>query len=234
MRCVLALSFFLLLSVASTASSTDDCSDGVVKDDGVPETGYGWVPSVVEGIYVQEFRSPELSSPLFSQVCVCWLRTRNDSTIDFDVVFYEDVGGLPAEQPYAAVPAQAVDVPVGVASGGSFYDIDVTGVPVRGPTLYVGVRWNPSIEDYFFICADNGPETEPVNVFFIDDRAEEWTNALETSDPMFDEHRAIMVRTVPEQLPGVAVPGLTGLGVVALAALVAAAGFLAVGRKGQA
>jgi len=122
---------------------------------------------------------------------------------------------------------------VGGASGGRFYNNGVTGVQVRGPTLYVGVRWNPSMDDYFFLCADNGPETEPVNVFFIDDRAEEWGSALDTTDPMFDEHRAVMVRTVTEQLPGTAVPGLTGVGTVALAALVAAAGLLAVGRKGR-
>ncbi|MEM8998268.1 MAG: hypothetical protein AAGF23_26025, partial [Acidobacteriota bacterium] len=30
----------------------EGCDDGVVKDDGMPESGYGWVPSVVEGIYV--------------------------------------------------------------------------------------------------------------------------------------------------------------------------------------
>ena len=37
------------------APSGSECSDGVVLDDGTLETGYGWVPSVIDGRYVQRF-----------------------------------------------------------------------------------------------------------------------------------------------------------------------------------
>jgi hypothetical protein len=214
------------LAIAATGVAQDDCADGVVKDDGSVETGYGWVPSVVEGVYVQEFRELELGSPLLASVCVCWLRTRLDDDIDFDVVFYQREGDLPAEEPYAVVPARAEDVPDGVASGGRFYEVDVSGVPAPNPGVYIGVRWNASVDQFFFVCADTSPETEPVQVFFIDDRAEGWTSALETTDPMFADHRAIMVRTVPEQVPSAAVPAVGFAGVALLVIVLAGAGFV--------
>jgi len=194
------------------------CVDGVVKDDGVPETGYGWVPSVVEGVYVQEFHSDELANRRLEKVCVCWLRTREDDSVAFDVVLYQDAGGIPAMVPFAVVPALATEVPTGVASGGRFFDVDLTGVTAPLGTFYAGVRWNPSLDQYFFLCVDKSPETPEVNGFYIDDRSTEWGSVFGTPDPVFTGHRAMMVRveSFPAQPPQLAIPVLSTGGTVTL------------------
>lgn len=209
------------------------CIEGVVKDDGVPETGYGWVPSVVEGIYVQEFHSGELADRRLLQACVCWLRTREDDSVEFDLVLYQDVGGIPAMAPFAVVPALATEVPTGVASGGRFYDVDLTGVTVPVGTLYAGVRWNPSVDRYFFLCVDKSPETPPVNGFYIDDRASEWGSVFGTPDPVFTNHRAMMVRleSLPGQPPELAIPALSAGGAVILALALGLGGALLLANR---
>ena len=42
-----------------TAHAAADCGSGVVKDDGDPESGYGFVPAATQGIYVQKFHADE-------------------------------------------------------------------------------------------------------------------------------------------------------------------------------
>ncbi|MCG8458348.1 MAG: hypothetical protein MI919_18885 [Holophagales bacterium] len=194
------------------------CSDGLVRDDGTIESGYGWVPSAIFGVYAQAFLQEELPAPGVERVCVCVLRTREDDSIDFEVVFYEDADGVPALEPFAAVPASTDGVPKGLE--GKWVEVVTGGVrlPSEGP-VYIGVRWNPSVDQFFFVCDDQSPETPFTDLFFIDDRAEEWDAASTTIDPIFDDHRAALIRPVPRQPTAVEVP----LGPRALGAL---AGFL--------
>ena len=202
----------------AAALPADACAGGWIRDDGSAETGYGWVPSSVEGIYVQEVKLTELGSRNLASVCVCWLRTRTDNDVDFDVVFYGDAGGRPQLQPLASVPARAEGVPMGVT--GRFYEVDVSGIKLPGQTSYVGVRWNPNADDFFFVCVDQNPLTERIPTFFIDDRASGWGDALNTIDPIFDGHRAMLMRLnggATPDIPGLAGPGLLifGLGLAA-------------------
>ncbi len=204
------------------------CAGGVVVDDGSAETGYGWVPSVIEGEYVQEFDSLLFTSRRLRSVCVCWLRTRPDTTIDFEVVFYRQVVDpkdrerlIPADTPYAAFPASAEVTPLGIDE--SFFEVDVTNVVIPAGPSYIGVRWDASRDQFFFICADHTEETLPVEVFFRDDRAKgEWASVFETIDPIFRDHRAIMVRALPGPLAVVDVPALGAAGLALLATALAA------------
>lgn len=214
----------VLLLAASAATPQEACSGGAVKDDGSLETGYGWIPSVVEGIFVQEFTHTELGGSTMVSVCVNWLRTREDEDLDFDVVFYRQLDGIPAPVPYAVVPATALGVPEGVASGGQFYDVDVSGVPVEGSTVYIGVRWNASVHRYFFVAVDTSTATLPVGGFFIDDRADEWTSVFETGDPIFRGHRAMMIRARAEPEDVASIPAVSRAGAALLVLLVAALG----------
>ncbi len=215
---------------AFQGSSTPEplCEDGVVKDDGSLETGWGWVPSVIEGEYVQVFHSSEFSSSVVGSVCVCWLRTRNDDDIDFEVVFYRAVRDLegdlrPADAPYIAIPATTADVPEGIV--GVFTEVAVPAVRIPYGEFYIGVRWNPSADRFFFVCADTTPETPRTNLFFRDDRASGWDNAFDTNDPIFRDHRAILVRAQPRpEVNAVDVPALGAAGLGVLGVLLAAAG----------
>ncbi len=170
------------------------CAGGAIKDDGSVETGYGYVPSAVMGSYLQQFHSDDLPSRELSEVCVCWLRTRPDDNLDFEVVFYEDAGGRPTTEPYARVESSATEVPKGVDDAGRLYPVDVSGVTLAEGTSYVGVHWNPSASTFFFVCTDTSEETEYVNVFSAEDRAPAWTNIKNSRDPIFKPHRAILVR----------------------------------------
>ncbi len=172
------------------------CENGVVKDDGQLETGYGYVPSATSGIYLQEYNAEEFANPELDHVCVCWLHKRDDSEIDFEVVFYEKKEGRPAETPYASKPGNAKNVPQGRESGGAFYDVDVSGVKLVPGTSYIGVSWNPKADPFFFVCADHGPDSEVTAGYQRDDRAKGWLSVLGSPDPIFTKHKAMMIRAV--------------------------------------
>ena len=180
------------------AEPAEPCAGGAIKDDGSVETGYGYVPSAKMGQYVQEFHSDELASARLSKVCVCWLRSRADDDIDFEVVFYEAEGGRPVAQPYATVAATATEVPKGVPEAGRFYEVDVSGVTVPEGPSFIGVRWDPSASTFFFVCTDTSKTTELVNVFSMEDRSPVWTNVIDSPDPIFRPHRSVLVRAVAE------------------------------------
>ena len=176
------------------AAEETACAGGVIKDDGSVETGYGYVPSAVMGVYLQRFHSEEFPSRELSEVCVCWLRTREDDDLDFEVVFYEDEGGRPAGEPYAKVASTADEVPKGVEAAGRFYSVDVSGVTLAEGASYIGVHWNPSRAQFVFVCTDTSQETEYVTVFSAEDRAPAWTDIKTSRDPIFKPHRAILLR----------------------------------------
>ncbi len=206
-----------------------ECAGGVVVDDGSAETGYGWVPSVVEGEYVQEFDASLFTSRRLRSVCICWMRTRPDSDVDFEIVFYRQVIDpedeerlVPADEPYAVRPASADVAPKGITE--SFFEVDVSGVVMPAGPSYVGARWDASRDQYFFVCVDNSEATSPVEVFFRDDRSEgEWTSVFETTDPIFQDHRAMMIRVLPGPAVVVDVPALGASGLATLAAALALA-----------
>lgn len=170
--------------------------NSVIKDDGQLETGYGYVPNATAGIYLQEYQAEEFANRELERVCVCWLHKRDDSEIDFEVVFYEKKEGRPAEEPYASRPGKAKDVPLKKESGGAFYDVDVSGVTLVPGTSYIGVRWNPSVDPFFFVCADHGPDSKVTAGFQRDDRAPNWLSVLGSPDPIFTKHKAMMLRAV--------------------------------------
>ncbi len=202
------------------------CADGLVPDDGSAESGYGWVPSVIEGEFVQEIDSSQLASRRLESVCICWLRTRADTTIDFEIVFYKEelVDGVavPAAAPYAAIPASAEVTPLGIAE--SFFEIDATGIRIPRGRSFIGARWDASVDQFFFICVDQSEPTPLVEAFFRDDRSKgEWTSVFETTDPIFDEHRAMMIRVRAKPAVPVEIPALGGLGLALLTAALATA-----------
>ncbi|MEM7582424.1 MAG: IPTL-CTERM sorting domain-containing protein [Acidobacteriota bacterium] len=202
----------------------------VVLDDGSAETGYGWVPSVIEGEYVQRFSSSIFPTRVLESICVCWLRTRMDSAIDFEVVFYENDGGIPASTPYAVVPGSAEVEPQGIAE--TFTEVDVSGIGIPVGPSYIGVRWDASADQFFFVCADKSEGTEPVEFFFRDDRAEgEWTSVFDALDPIFEDHRALMIRGRSSFVTALDVPALGAGGLVALAVLLLGVGLRRLRRR---
>lgn len=181
------------------------------------------MPTAIRGEYVQQFNSGELPSRYIDRVCLCFLRTQADADLDFDLVFYRPNGdGLPdGITPFAVVPGQIRNVPLGVANP-AFTEVEVpTPVEVPAGIFFVGARWNPSVDQFFFLCSDTTPSTPPTNLWWIDDRSDEWDNAFTTTDPIFVNHRAALVRPVALEdatgIEGVDVPvGSNGLALLAI------------------
>ncbi len=183
---------------APRGSSTPpaDCVEGVVKDDGSLETGYGWVPSVVDGRYVQEFTFAEFPERGLADVCICWTRNQLDDSISFEVQLYRHGGedGAPMLEPEISVAAVATAVPA--FPEGRFYRVEIPGTPLPPGLFSIGVRWDATIDRFFFVCADQSPATPFTNGWFIDDRADQWADLAEAADPIFAEHAAMLIRPV--------------------------------------
>ncbi len=128
-----------------------DCADGVVKDDGTLETGYGWVPSAVDGRYVQRFEAAEFRSRKMEEICICWTRTRPDDEVTFIVQLYRDRGGRPARSPDASIEVVATLVPT--FPDGGFYSVDVSDIDFHAQTdiFYLGVQVE-SVGRRVFLC----------------------------------------------------------------------------------
>ncbi len=202
------------------------CEDGLVLDDGTAETAYGWVPSAIWGEYVQTFPVGSLVSSHVDSVCVCWTRTRADDSLDFEIVVYSGSEYSPGRTELFSFPASVAAVPEW--PDGAFVEVQA---PPEAPPLnagfhHIGVRWNPSADQFFFVCADQSPADTPAGGFFRDDRAQgEWGSVLETSDPIFADHRAMMVRVRAHQVPWIPTVGPAGL--VVLVLLLAISGWVA-------
>jgi len=213
------------------AAGAEACTGGVVVDDGTLETGYGWVPSVVDGRYVQRFERADFISRKMEEVCVCWTRNHADDEITFRVQLYRDRGGRPTLEPEASFEAVASFVPT--FPDGAFVSVDVSGIDMRAVTdiFYLGVQWDPSVDQYFFVCADHSEGTPVVDGWFIDDRASEWTSVLDTIDPIFLSHRAMLIRGRAAEGNFPLVPTLSEWGIVILVVVIAAFGALLLRRR---
>jgi len=212
-------------------AGADACSQGVVLDDGTLETGYGWVPSAVDGRFVQRFERADFISRRIENVCICWTRNRTDDEIAFQVQLYRDRGGRPTFEPEAAVEAVATMVPD--FPDGAFYTVDVSGIDMRAVTdvFYLGVQWDPSEDQFFYVCADHSDGMPVVDGWFIDDRASEWTSVLDTIDPIFQNHHAMLIRGTAMQGDYPLVPTLSEWGIVILVVVIAAFGALLLRRR---
>jgi len=207
-----------------------DCADGVVKDDGTIETGYGWVPSAVDGRYVQQFEAAEFRSRKMEEICVCWTRSRPDDSVTFLVELYRDRGGRPARFPEASMEAEATLVPT--FPDGAFFSVDVSEADFHAPTdtFYLGVRWNPSEDEFFFVCVDKSEETPVIDGWYIDDRADEWSSVLDSNDPTFNDHKSMMIRATALEGYFPMVPTLSTWGLLTLIGTICAVGALALRR----
>ena len=220
----------LSLADSTFPVGAQDCTDGVVKDDGTLETGYGWVPSAVDGRYVQQFEAAEFRSRKMEEICVCWTRTRPDDSVTFSVQLYRDRGGRPARFPEASVEAVATLVPT--FPDGAFFSVDISEADFHAPTetFYLGVQWDPSEDEFFFVCVDQTATTPVVDGWYIDDRADEWTSVLVTPDPIFNDHRAMMIRALALEGYFPLVPTLGTWGLLILVGAICAVGALVLRR----
>jgi len=179
----------------SREPAAEPCAGGVGFDDGTVETGYGFVPQALDGVYLQRLDAGDLPSRELEKVCLCWLKTKYSDDAAFEIVFHRDAGGVPEPEPYAKVAGVARELPASVDESGRFYEFDVSGVTLPEGVSYVGAQWNPNANKYLFVCVDQSESAvEPVPVFFKEDQATGWTSVFDSRDPIFRGHRALLLR----------------------------------------
>jgi len=147
-----------LFQTAASPKATEECSGGLVYDDGSFENGYS--PGNGGG-FVMRF-DPSSYPAEFDQICLCFTQMLDlDTSLDFDLVVYQadGTGGGPG-----TVLLESSRSAIGIPEYGSdnpdmvFYEYDMShlGITVSEP-VYVGVNgWDSG--GFIFLCADeNGP-----------------------------------------------------------------------------
>ena len=183
--------------ITKPLSAEEACIGGVIMDDGVADTGYGFVPQATDGVYVQRYERDQFASAEIDTVCACLMKTKFVNNIRFEVVFFEEVNGLPAAEPYATFPAVARELPTTVADSRVFYQVDISGVSLPEGASYIGLRWDPNRFKFTFVCTDTDEPDErgePVPVFFHDDVKTRWQSVFQSRDPIFAHHYSILLR----------------------------------------
>lgn len=137
------------------------CAGGEIHDDGVPETSFGWISEVTDGMFADPF-SPD-SGFTYTEACVCL--HGGDGTLNYEIEVWDDSGpgGGPGVS-LGSVPAQATGVPAGLP--GAWYSTDISSLGLEvggGDTVYIGIRWDPSVEVGFFVCVDDSAGTPQIN-----------------------------------------------------------------------
>ncbi len=166
--------------------SSSTCSDGIVTDDGTPENGYGWGTGY---LFVQKFTPP--SYPYgFGRVCSAFTQAGGDTQLDFSVFIFDDDGidGGPGTQ-LARIPATMNGIPPWLDT--IFASVDVSGqVPlVWQGSVYIGVGWDDSVSQGFFVAADESPTTAPQRGYYRDN-SPNWIDISQTHTG----YRSLLVR----------------------------------------
>ena len=131
-----------------------DCGSGQFYDDGEGETGIGWNPTDnVRVDLVVPFTPPEYPY-VYDQMCLTWTQTSGDDTIAFRLVMFDDDGpnGTPGTQ-LASLPASSAGVPL-FPTIGEFESFELNFPPVDDGVVFLGVEWDPSVEQEYFVGAD--------------------------------------------------------------------------------
>jgi len=168
--------------VARPAGLGPSCSGPgwFVHDDGGVENGVGWDPMTVsDGIYLDRFDlGPSPTTDVVTKACVRIGRLGGDSTVDFAINFWSlnGPGGDP-DMLLGSVPATATGVPVGLP--GQFYEVDVSGLglPAQG-VVGAGMRWNPMVDQGFFLMTDESPTTAFTDPVGSGDGGANWDNVV--------------------------------------------------------
>ncbi len=203
MRCSVSVRVFFLAAVWAlmTTSAADadlptceavwpegssHCAGGEILDDGSSEAAQGY-PSdtpVTSSTKVQKFTPPAYPA-VYHEVCVAWNSGEGDTTLSYEVVFYDDDG--PGGDPgtlLAAVPTSASNVPQG---GVLFYSTSVASPPVTDGSIYIGIRYDPSV-DNFYLRVDKSVTT-PQQVMRLSSN-----EGLTWYPPAFPDTRAFFLR----------------------------------------
>ena len=169
-------------------SSSSSCGQGSVPDDGSVENGYGWGTG---SVFVQRF-TPDSYPFVYTDVCAAFTQAGGDTTLDFDLLLFDDdgPGGGPGTL-LAAVPASLDGVPAWLDHIFASVSVQSALVTVDGGSVFIGVGWDQGTEIGFFVAADESVGTPLQDGRFSSDGVS-W---IEISDA-FPDYRSLVIRAV--------------------------------------
>jgi hypothetical protein len=182
------------------------CMGGLGYDDGSYEDAYGFFSGVLDGMMVQRF-VPGVTPYQINEVCANLTHTGSDSEWSGTIAVFADTGSGPgvllAEVPFTASP-------VGLWPNYLPFTLDISAsnVVVNG-NFYLGVHWNPTAEENFFVTADQSVTT-PLNPGYFQFDGGGW-NAITGA---FVNYRALGISVaggIPVDVPALGPWGLLGL-----------------------
>ncbi len=170
------------------------------RDDGTVETGFGFVPTQASGTYVQVFENRSEDPVTIREVCACFIKSRGEQEVDFDIVAYRATESGPSAIPFYVAKGQGSVAARRSADAGDFLTTPTELVLPPGRS-YVGVRWDPSANRFLHVCADSSEAVESSQVYYRDGASKGWTETTASRDPIFRNNRAIFVRLSPQAAP---------------------------------
>jgi hypothetical protein len=167
----------------------------LIYDDNTFENGYGWNPVVTDGRFVQLF-TPTQYPWQFNTFCLALTRlAAGTPTFTFDIVMYENSGGLPGNEIGIVSGVTATNIPIWTSL--AYYDFDISAMPaLASGSVFIGIKYNPSLDASPHYSGADESTTTPLNPGYAWSGTS-WTT-IQTS---FAGYRAMSYRTIGSSGP---------------------------------
>ena len=140
-------------------SAAEDCVGGLGLDDGIPSGGFGFNNSRLFAIAVNRVTPPAYPYDL-NEVCVNLIAGGIDTTLNYDVVVFNDNGGVPGTL-LGSVPGQSLEL----TNAPGFYSTDVSAANIQltSGDYYIGIQYSPLADNNINIYLDSSAEEAPIS-----------------------------------------------------------------------
>ena len=140
-------------------SIAGDCAGGLGTDDGVPSGGLGFNNSNLFALAVNRMTPPGYPYTL-SEVCVNLIAGGINTSLNYDVVVFNDNGGVPGSL-LANVPGQSLTL----TGAPDFYSTDVSAANIQltSGDYYIGIQYSPQANNDVNFYMDSSNEIAPVS-----------------------------------------------------------------------
>jgi hypothetical protein len=172
----------------------------VIQDDGTVENGYSGNPATINEVRFVDRFTPDEYPAYLTGVCVAFLTISGTTSLDIDIVVYDDsgAGGSPGAEIGSLAATVDVDqisppVPPDHPPVWTAIDLSSLGIEVTSGSVYVGVSFAPEDPNYF-IASDQSTD-RPVGFA----GGHWWNSNDQVWEPIqvaYPDYRALMVRPV--------------------------------------
>jgi hypothetical protein len=167
----------------------------IVHDDGVPENGYSGNATTVSSFVGVDKFTPSGYPGTFTSVCTSFVTNAGATSVDYEVVIYDDTGagGGPGAELGAVATTGTVSADIGTPVFNSV-DVSALGLNIASGSVYIGVRFSPQTETGVFIGSDESGTNPPAGGFVSFDTGT--GPAFTPTADSFPDYTSLMVRAV--------------------------------------